>query len=110
MIVQSNERRYRKALCRKESVIDKLYKFLGILIPIAAAVAGYFVLTLINIREVTTENDFITAMLHSDGVYNAVEKLKSAAAIAIFTLGVCFGVITFGIGIVLARLRKLGAQ
>ncbi len=94
----------------KESVIDKLYKFLGILMPIAAAVVGYLVLTMLNIREVSTENDFITAMLHSDGVYNAVEKMKSVAAVAIFALGVCFGIVTFGIGIVLARLKRLGAR
>lgn len=94
----------------KESAIDKLYKFLGILIPVAAAGIGYLVLTMINIREVTTENDFITAMLHSDGVYNAVEKLKTIAALAIFALGICFGIVTFGLGVVLARLRKLGAH
>lgn len=76
--------------------------------PIIAGIVGYLILTMLNVREVTTENDFITAMLHSDGVYVAVEKVKTAIAISVFALGFCLGVITFGIGILLGRLKRMG--
>jgi len=90
---------------RKESTIDRLYKLMGILMPLVALGIAYAVLTMINVREVTTENDFITALLHSDGVYQAVEKLKKVAAVSIVALGLCFGIITYGLGIVLARIK-----
>jgi hypothetical protein len=89
----------------KEPVIDKLYKIVGILIFVVATVVAFCLQQQLNIREVQTENDFMTAMLHSDGVYAMVEKIKLAAAVGISGLGFCLGFISYGIGVILGRQR-----
>ncbi len=88
--------------------MDKLFKISGITIPLVTIIVAYFLVTSFDLRSVTTENDFITAMLHSDSVYELSNKAKTLVAAAISALGLCFGWISFGIGVVLSRLRKMG--
>lgn len=75
------------------------------MIFVVAVAIAFWMKSQINLREVQTENDFITAILHSDGVYNMAEKLKLAAAIGVSGVGFCFGFIAYGIGIILGRQR-----
>ena len=39
-----------------------------------------------------------------------VEQAKQYAALGIMALGFCFGLLSFGIGMILGRLRKLARQ
>jgi hypothetical protein len=87
--------------------LDKLFKIFGIVIPVITIIVGYLLVTSFDLRSVTTENDFITAILHSDSVYELSNKAKTILAVAISALGFCFGWLSFGIGLVLSRLRRL---
>jgi hypothetical protein len=40
-------------------------------------------------------------------VYAIAEQFKQLAAWGIIALGFCFGLLSFGIGVILGRLRKL---
>lgn len=43
-------------------------------------------------------------------MYAIAEQFKQLAAWGIIALGVCFGLLSFGIGVILGRLRKLAKQ
>ena len=86
----------------------KLFKIFGFVIPLVTVVIAYFLVTKFDLRSVTTENDFITAILHSDSVYQLSNQAKMLIGVAMSALGFCFGLLSFGIGLVLARLDKLG--
>lgn len=90
--------------------MDKFYKVMGIVIPIVAIGVAYLLVANFDLRSVTTENDFITAMLHSESVYQISEKGKFVLGTAISALGFCFGLLSYGIGTVLTRLKKLSAK
>ena len=85
----------------------KLFKIFGFVIPLVTVVIAYFLVTKFDLRSVTTENDFITAILHSDSVYQLSNQAKTLIGVAMSALGFCFGLLSFGIGLVLARLDKL---
>lgn len=87
--------------------MDKVFKIFGFVIPIAAIIVAYLLVTKFDLRSVTTENDFITAILHSDSVYQLSNQAKMLIGIALSTLGFCFGLLSFGIGLVLTRLDRL---
>jgi hypothetical protein len=63
-----------------------------------------------DIRQITTSNDFITSVLHQDAVVTLVEQAKQYVALGIMALSFCFGLLSFGIGMILGRLRKLARQ
>ncbi len=63
-----------------------------------------------DIRQITTSNDFITAILHQDAVVTLVEQAKQYVALGIMALCFCFGLLSFGVGMILGRLRKLAKQ
>ena len=90
--------------------MDKFYKIMGFVIPIVAIGIAYMIVANFDLRSVTTENDFITAMLHSESVYQISEKGKIVLGTAISALGFCFGILSFGIGTVLSRLKKMGIR
>jgi hypothetical protein len=87
--------------------MDKVYKICGIIIPLLGIIIAYMLVNSFDIRSITTENDFITAMLHSDAVYELTNKAKMILGIAITCVALCFGLLSFGIGLILKRLRKL---
>ncbi|MGB5106099.1 MAG: hypothetical protein WBP29_01460 [Candidatus Zixiibacteriota bacterium] len=87
--------------------MDKVFKIFGFVIPIATIIIAYFLVTKFDLRSVTTENDFITAILHSDSVYQLSNQAKTLIGVALSALGFCFGLLSFGIGIVLTRLDRL---
>lgn len=88
--------------------MEKIYKVFGIVLPLTGIVIAYVLVNSFDIRSVTTENDFITAMLHSEAVFELTNKAKLILGIAIGVVGFCFGLLSFGIGLILARLRKIG--
>lgn len=90
--------------------MDKFYKLMGFVIPIAAIGVAYVIVSNFDLRSVTTENDFITAMLHSEAVYQLSEKGKFVVGSAISVIGICFGLLSFGIGVILSRLKKLSIR
>ena len=63
-----------------------------------------------DIRTITTSNDFITSMLHSDAVVGLTDQAKTYVAYLIAAIGCCFGILAFGIGMVLSRLRVLAKK
>jgi hypothetical protein len=63
-----------------------------------------------DVRQIATSNDFINAILHQDAVVALVEQTKQYAALGIIALGFCSGLLSFGIGVILGRLRKLAKQ
>ncbi len=46
-------------------------------------------------------------MLHSESVYQLSEKGKIVIGVAISVLGFCFGLLSFGVGLILSRLKKM---
>ena len=46
--------------------MDKFYKIMGFVIPIVAIGIAYMIVANFDLRSVTTENDFMTAMLRSE--------------------------------------------
>lgn len=90
--------------------MDRIYKILGFVIPITTAVVAYMLVNKFDLRQVQTENDFITAILHSESVYMLSNQAKTMLAIGIIAIGACFGIITYGIGVVLTRLKNLAAK
>ncbi len=90
--------------------MDRFYKVMGFVIPVGAIGIAYLLITSFDLRSVTTENDFITAMLHSESVYQLSEKGKLVIGTAISVLGFCFGLLSYGIGAILARLKNMGLR
>lgn len=86
--------------------MDKIYKICGFAIPLLGIVIAYLLVTSFDIRSITTENDFITAMLHSDAVYELTNKAKTIIGVAIASVAFCFGLLSFGVGLILSRLKK----
>lgn len=79
-------------------------------IATAAVVLANVLLSAFDVKSISTPNEFITAMIHSDSVVVIVEKLKFILALFIGGLGCCFGLLSFGIGMILSRLRKLSGK
>jgi hypothetical protein len=79
-------------------------------IVIAGCVIGQILQSAFDVRQITTSNDFITSILHQDAVVALVEQTKQYAALGIMALGFGFGLLSFGIGMILGRLRKLAKQ
>ncbi|GEM_PF-3116909 len=77
---------------------------------VAGCVIGWILQSAFDVRQITTSNDFITAMLHQDAVVAIVDQAKQYIALGIAALGFCLGVLSFGIGIILGRLRRLARQ
>lgn len=90
--------------------MDRFYKVMGFVIPLAAIGIAYLLITSFDLRSVSTENDFITAMLHSESVYQLSEKGKFVIGVAISVLGFCFGLLSFGIGVILSRLKRVSLR
>ncbi|TFH65455.1 MAG: hypothetical protein E4G91_02415 [Candidatus Zixiibacteriota bacterium] len=76
----------------------------------AGFVIGQTLQSAFDIRQITTSNDFINAVLHQEAVVTLVEQAKQYVALGIIALGFCFGLLSFGIGMILGRLRKLAKQ
>lgn len=75
-----------------------------------AIIIGVVLQTAFDVRQITTSNEFINSFLHSEAVAPLVDQAKGYLAMGIIGLGFCLGLITFGIGVVLSRLRKLAAR
>ncbi len=90
--------------------MDRFYKVMGFVIPLAATGIAYLLITSFDLRSVSTENDFITAMLHSESVYQLSEKGKFVIGVAISLLGFCFGLLSYGIGVILSRLKRMSLR
>lgn len=90
--------------------MDKIYKLFGIVIPLASIAVAYLLVTNFDLRSITTENDFVTAILHSDSLYQLSERGKIMLGTAISVLGFCFGLISFGIGLTLTKLKEMSVR
>lgn len=90
--------------------MERFFKIMGFIIPLTAIGIAYLLATSFDLRKVSTENDFITAILHSESVYQLSEKGKLILGVAISALGFCFGLLSFGIGTILTRLKKLSVR
>jgi Flp pilus assembly protein protease CpaA len=91
-------------------LIGLFFKIVGVVIVIAGYVIGQTLQSAFDIRQITTSNDFITAILHQDAVVALVEQAKQYVALGIIALSFGFGLLSFGIGMILGRLRKLAKQ
>ena len=91
-------------------LIGLFFKIVGAAIVIAGFVMGQTLQSAFDIRQITTSNDFITSILHQDAVVTLVEQAKQYVALGIMALSFCFGLLSFGIGMILGRLRKLAKQ
>ena len=91
-------------------LIGLFFKIVGAAIVIVGCVVGQLLQSAFDIRQITTSNDFITAILHQDAMVAIVEQAKLYVALGIMALSFCFGLLSFGIGMVLGRLRKLAKQ
>jgi hypothetical protein len=91
-------------------IIGLLFKIVGAAIVIAGFILSQILQSVFDVRQITTSNDFINAILHQEAVYAIAEQFKQLAAWGIIALGLCFGLLSFGIGVILGRLRKLARQ
>jgi hypothetical protein len=95
---------------KEETNIGLFFKIVGIAIVIAGYVIGQILQSAIDVRQISTSNDFINAILHQDAVVALVEQTKQYAALGIMALGFGFGLLSFGIGMILGRLRKIAKK
>ena len=86
------------------------FKIIGVLIVLAGYFVGEILISSFDIRQVATSNDFINAMLHQDAVVTMLEQMKQYASWGSIAISFCFGLLSFGIGVVLGRLRKLSRR
>jgi hypothetical protein len=81
---------------------------IGILMPIAGALIGIVVLSSSGETSPPAQNDFIANMLQSEVINEIVQNIKMNIAVGVFALSLCLGIITFGIGAIMARVERLG--
>ncbi len=74
---------------------------------IAGIIVGYFIATSIDLSTVSGTNDLVGAMLKSDLVSGIVNRTQVTSGLVVGGMGVCLGIIMFGIGSILDRLNKL---
>jgi hypothetical protein len=68
-------------------LIGLFFKIVGVVIVIAGYVIGQTLQSAFDIRQITTSNDFITAILHQDAVVALVEQTKQYVALGIIASG-----------------------
>jgi hypothetical protein len=76
-------------------------------VGIAGIIVGYFIATSIDLSTVSGTNDLVGAMLKSDLVSGIVNRTQVTSGLVVGGMGVCLGMIMFGIGSILDRLSKL---
>jgi len=84
----------------------KLYNLLGIVVAVVGIVAGYLAATSIDVSPVTAGNDFFTAMLRSEAVTDTLQNVQMTVGFSIAGIGICFGIIIFGIGGIVHRIDR----
>jgi hypothetical protein len=67
-------------------------------------------MSVFDVRTITTSNDFITAIIQSPSVVTILEQVKYYVALMIGAVGCGFGLLAFGIGMILSRLRKMNRK
>jgi len=85
----------------------RLYKLLGMIIAVVGIVAGYLAASSIDVGSAAGGADFFSAMLNSEAVVNALARARLTVGGSIAGIGICLGIITFGIGGILQRIDKL---
>lgn len=93
-----------------EVSIGLAFQIIGVVIAIAAIAGGFVLQSAFDVRNIVTPNEFLNSFLHSEAVVPLVEQAKYYIALGITALGFCSGLICFGIGLILSRLRKLSQQ
>ncbi len=84
-----------------------IYKILGIIVAIVGILAGYLTASSIDASQVAGGNDLFSAMLQSQTVADALQRTRMTVGCSIAGVGICFGVVIFGIGSILQRMNRL---
>ena len=94
----------------RSDIIGLIYKVAGVFIAIAAIIVAVLLLSVFDIRQINTANEFINSMLHQESMVTITEQMKTYFSWGIGALGICLGLITFGIGVILSRMKRLIKQ
>ncbi|MCK4857816.1 MAG: hypothetical protein KAT58_07615 [candidate division Zixibacteria bacterium] len=87
-------------------ILIRYYKILGVTLFAGCLAVAVIVQTSLDLKSVTTSNDFITAILHSDGVVGLFDRFMLYLALFIAIAGFGIGSFCFGIGEILAKLDR----
>lgn len=82
------------------------YKVLGAAIFIVCVIVAIVFFSQFDLRTISTENDFINAMLHSTSMVAMADRIKLCVTIFMIAAGLGIGSFCFGIGEVLKRVQQ----